>query len=339
MNDTTDLQTALLDKVLAHFDKRSEAAQTLEQLLSLGRDSVARRLRGETALTPHEISILAKRFNISLDELLFGQRGRAIFSHNRSESGIKNFSDYLALIHQQIAEFNQLKNFRVRYASREIPIFIYMMFPKLLAFKLYVYGLTTWQLDYLKNRPFTFDLLLDADRETARQTANLYCSIPSEDYWTVTILEQTLNQLEYLIIEGRIVQLSVAHQLIESLTAMLDHAQAMAESGHKFLPGDTPTDVHGRFSLYYNEYADTNNLILATSDQVAGLYHTFDTPNFLFTSDRQICSTVERWFENTLGKSTAISVHSSKNRHRFFRRLNERVEKTSRKLAILHEGF
>lgn len=335
MPQPKDLQMALLNQIIQRFPRKSDAVTKLEEVLFLKRDSVARRLRGETLLSPKEIQTLAIYFEISLDQLVFGATNKSFFTYNLYNQPINNFLDYLNQIYNAISAFNQWPNFEVRYASREIPLFIYMMFPKLLAFKLYVFGLTTWHFDYLQNRPFSFDLLIPKELELAEQITRLYCSIASRDYWTVTILEQSLNQIEYMALEGRIEDKETVSLLCAEVQRMVDHAHLMAEHGRKFLPGQTPSELDGQFDLYFNEIVDTNNMILAISDQQSGLFHTFDTPNFLFTADQRICKSVEDWFDKTLGNSTSISVHSGRNRNHYFKKLGDRIQKSTNHLGTI----
>ncbi|MEM7575807.1 MAG: helix-turn-helix transcriptional regulator [Bacteroidota bacterium] len=336
MPTQTDFQQLLLREILKKYARKSDATSALEKVLSVGRDSISRRLRGDTSLTAQEVFILARHYQISLDQLVHEGQQEAIFRYNGFGPPITNFLDYLHQIHHQISVFSQRPNFQVRYATREIPIFIYMMFPKLLTFKLYVYGQTTWKFDYLNTVDFHFDLLTPQELGVAKETASIYCANSSKDYWTITILEQTLNQLEYMVIAGRIKEAATALALVDAFQKMIDHAQAMAAQGQKFLPGRTPNQDNGRFELFYNEFADTNNMILATSDQQAALFHTFDTPNFLFTTDSRICTTVENWFDTTLGNSTSISVHSGLNRNKYFNRLSQRLEQTKRRMELAY---
>ena len=48
MQAVTTLQEALIDEILNRFSKKSEAANKLMEVLSINRDGVYRRLRGDT---------------------------------------------------------------------------------------------------------------------------------------------------------------------------------------------------------------------------------------------------------------------------------------------------
>ena len=68
---TNELQTRLLEQISNKYQRKSEAVDILSNLLSIGKDAVYRRLRGDTLLTPDEIGQLAKAFDISLDAFVF----------------------------------------------------------------------------------------------------------------------------------------------------------------------------------------------------------------------------------------------------------------------------
>ncbi len=332
MDRTGTLQEKLIAEIRGRFPRQADMVTELTKLLSVNKDGVYRRLRGDTALSANEVQLLANHFYISIDNLLENQPKKTYFFYNHYQQPIKTYVDYLDQIYQQIAAFRKLPGFRVQYASREIPVLIYMMFPRLLAFKLYVYGLTTWEFPYLQDQTFSFDLISHKEQEIAEAAAELYCSVDSTDFWTVSILEPSLNQVEYLTMAEKFPDLDTAIAICDEIRVLVNHARQMAERGQKFMPDNRPSARNGKFDLFYNELASTNNTILALSDTHSGLFHTLDTPNFLSTTDRQLCALMERWFEQITSHSTAISVHSERDRNFYFNRLEEKVSNTIERL-------
>ena len=61
-----DLQETILDNILKRFPKKSAAVKELADLLDTGQNAVYRRIRGESILTPREIALLARHYNICL---------------------------------------------------------------------------------------------------------------------------------------------------------------------------------------------------------------------------------------------------------------------------------
>ncbi|MCB0634057.1 MAG: hypothetical protein R2824_14430 [Saprospiraceae bacterium] len=330
-----NLQDDLIDKILNRFPKKSQAAEKLMEVLSLNRDGVYRRLRGDTMLNAVEIQTLATHFDISLDSILSDKQGKVSFSYNRSEQPISSFLDYLQLINYQISLFVRQPNIHAHYTAREVPIFIYMMFPRLMALKLYIYGLTNWNLDYLQHRKFRFDLITAKELEIAYATGKLYCALDSTDYWTLSFLDQSLNQIEYMLLDGRFERAEDAFEICSDLVELVRHCRHMAEEGKKFMPGQKPLEQNGQFELFHNELTGTYNTILGVTETHSILYHTLDGPNFIFTTDQEMCSYMERWFQSMISTSTAISIHSSKNRNYYFNRLEEKVNQMARRLELL----
>ena len=68
---STNLQQALFDQIISRFPNKTAAVAEISEVLGLGRDPVYRRMRGDTILTPDELSELSRTFHISLDELIF----------------------------------------------------------------------------------------------------------------------------------------------------------------------------------------------------------------------------------------------------------------------------
>lgn len=334
---SSSLQVLLLESIQRRYAKKAQAADALMQVLRLNRDGVYRRLRGETSLAPHEIQRLAQYFHISLDQLLSDDPERIHFTRDVHEASISNFRDYLEQLHRHVLTFNQQPDTEVYYATREIPVYIQVMFPRLLAFKLYIYGITNWQFTYLQDRPFDFNLVHPSDLELAQTIAELYCQMNSHDFWNLSILDQTLHQVEYMVMVERIKDISVAVGICDALSELIVHCQSMAERGKKFPPGHPPTNHSGTFDLYYNELVGTNNTILALSDRVKGLYVTFDTPNFIYNTEPGVCDMMKQWFQKVLNHSTGISVHSQKSRLYYFNRLEERVRQTRKRVGLLME--
>jgi len=330
------MQINLFEEIVARFPQKSMAIVQLMETLSVNRDGVYRRLRGDTPITLGELQKLADKFAFSLDEMLYEGSGKIVFYYSLYEQNVACFQDYLLQLNQHIKDFVKQPELWVYYSSQEMPIFIYMMFPKLLAFKLYVHGLTTWHLDFLRNKPFDFDLVNAHELALAKETCQVYCTVNSTDFWTLSILQQSLSQIEYLAMEGRFKDYSTALEVCHEMTELINHTRRMAEAGKKMMPGHKPIDANGAFDLFHSELAITNNTILSVSKNHYGLYNTFDNPNFLYTNNRRLCMLKKGWFEKIKVYSESMSVHSGKNRNRYFNQLEETVKRTIKRLELIY---
>lgn len=247
--------------------------------------------------------------------------------------------EYLQQIAGQVDRFQRLPGLRVYYASRDLPVFYYMMFPKLLTFKMYLFGLTAWRLDYLQDQKFSLDLIRPQELELAETIGRGYCNVDGTELWSFSILEQSLNQIEYLATEGSFADKETALAVCKEIRRFVEHARAMAEAGKKFMPGQSPIAESPGFDLFYNELASTGNTILGVAGEMRVLFNTFGSPDYLFTTDQRIYKLMEKWFEEILHHSIPISVHAGKNRNQYFNRLDHKIEQTEQRLEFIFSSL
>ncbi len=319
------MQKKIIEAILAQFSKKSEVIESISILLGVGKDGVYRRMRGDSHFTPDEISILAKKFNISIDSLIWGDAKSVNFSFNDFSRHIVTYEDYMTEIYLDTVKMSKLPNVKVQYASSEIPFFYYCLFPELISFKLYNFGYTIWEMEYSKKYKFSFDLIPAKVLEIANEVSRTYNTLPGLELWNINILDNTLAQIEYHHSIGSFANETDALTLCDIISQWADHMKLMAEHGHKLSPKLGAKFPGATFELYHNEMVHTNNTILVTTPGINMVFSTFANPNFLKTSDERMCNYIKDWFEKVLEKSIKISTHNSKNRESFFNKLQHKV--------------
>lgn len=333
------LQYQLLERILAKFAKKSEAVEEISELLNMTKDAVYRRLRGDTILAPDEIGQLARAFNISLDALVFEQSNTVFFTYNAFTSGAGNFDDYLAGFLKEMEMAQALPLAKFYYASAELPLFDILFFPELISFKLYIWGRTVLDFEYLQDLKFQFNLIPPHILEVTQKMLGVYIELSSIELWSQNVLDNTLNQIEYHVGAGSFNDPNDALILYDKIFELISHMQKMARYGHKFpLNADPEGAVGGNFDLYHNEMVHTNNTILAGNEEGQVLFTTLGNPNFLRSTDNDICNYVESWFKRVISKSNSISKHDERTREWFFNRIRKKAE-FSRKRAISEMGI
>lgn len=311
-----------------------QAAQSLAEILSINREASYRRLRNTTMLSPDELQKVCLHFGVSLDKYIQQQSDNIIFNFSQFTEPVREFEHYLNQLLRNLQLANEIPGASMYYAAQELTPFQYLYFPELSAFKLYVYGLTVWNINGLENRKCSLDLLKPSIQDMAKECVRLYSLIPSTDLWGWDILNHSLNQIEYLAETNRFDPPDMAITVCEQLLLLLERQEEMAKIGRKFFRASTGANTYGSFQLYYNELVHTNNTILLRSPTTKMLFTTFSNPNFLKTSDPVTCDYFENWFERSTRRSTAISIHSEKYRSHFFNRLKKRVNQLQKKIKL-----
>ena len=322
------LQDQILDDVLSRYPKRSAAVEALSELLGVRKDAIYRRLRGDTILSPKEINLLAQTYKISVDSYIFNQSDALFFTYSVFTREINNMGDYLDGVAENLQRVKQLPDVNIYYAASEVNFFYYNFFPELISFKLYIWGRAFWEFEYLKNRPFDFDVISHPEMEKTQEVLKSFLEIDTKELWSPNILFNTLSQIEYFLSMGVFRNPSDALVICDRMTQSVDHWQLMAESGSKFMLGTGPDAALSSLELFHHEVLVTSDAILVSSPAGKALFNIFNNPNYLLTSDEMMCNHQEDWFKKAIGKSTPISLNNAKSRALYFNHLRSRIAET-----------
>lgn len=331
------LQDQLFEIILRRFARRVDAVDALCELLNLAKDPIYRRLRGDTFLSPQELALLAKHYRISLDDLIIGQSNNVLCDYNAFSRKITSFSDYLATMNADFEHIHRMPNAHLFYASAELPVFTYSLFPELIAFKLYGWARTTWNMEWLKDRQFSFDIISQPVIRESQTMLKHYLTLPSTELWTAQIMDNSLAQIEYHLYARGFKDPQEALILIDRLQDWTSHMKAVTIAGRKFNIDEKPEHGRGQFQLFYNEMVYANITALITSDLGRLAYTAYCTPNFLKSTDDRLCDYTQNWFDSITAKSTALTHAADKNRDWFFREIAQKVERRKQRILLYIE--
>lgn len=331
------LQDKIFDIILSRFPRRADAVEALCDILNLAKDPIYRRLRGDTFLSPNELCVLAQHFRFSLDSLVFGQSDNVVCNYNAFSRKMNEFSDFMDMFNSDFEIVHKLPNPHLRYASAELPVFTYNLFPELIAFKMYIWARTTWNFEWLRDRPFSFDLITAPIHRLSEIALQHYIKLDSTELWTVQIMDNTLAQIEYHVYSGGFKDPNDALVLMDKLKEWTAHVKLMCQTGRKFAVGEKPELGRGKFEVYHNEIVYANITGLITSDVGSVAYAAFCTPNFMKSTDEKLCKYTQNWFDMTISKSIPLSSGSEKEREWFFRELNQKIDRRRQRLELYIE--
>lgn len=322
MLSSSNFQELFVEQILKLFPGKRQAVKELGRLLGLKDDAIYRRINNERRLSIEEVEVLARHYNIDLNALVGATPGRMSFYFNHFQAPVKSHFDYLKRLEATFREISNYKDVKIYYATQDIPLFLYMQWPELTAFKLYIHGLTSWSFEYLKERPFTFELTPFTDLEIGRQIAVKYNYMNSIELWSSNILDYTLNQVRFVAASGRFKHKEDAFEICHYLKEMVRVAEQQAIRGSKARDGEH----NGNLQLYYNELASTGNTILVAGENQQLLFTGFVAPNYLVTQDAALCQYTEEWFNTFKHRSAYLSMHTGEASGRFFSSLKQKVE-------------
>jgi len=327
-----DHQTAFLDRILARYPSKQEMVVSVAETLGLSKDAIYRRLRGTTVLSANELITLSDHYQLSTASKTSG--ADVSFRYNLAEREIRHPGDYLDQLTSYVDVILGLPDLRFYLANPGLPIFHEMMSRKLFAFKLYLYGSTCWNFPGWRTMKYRRAMIDERVLDQARHIAKHTHRVPGRELWTMGMLSATLDQIEFVHMTGRFEDPEAGRELLDELHKIIDHLEAMARAGKKFLPGENPAASDVDFHPAHNELANNDNALLIDSSQQSMLFVTYIMPNYLLSEEEAVCAISRDWFRSIEDHSTSLGANGGKYRDWYFNRLRGQVDEAAKRMGI-----
>ena len=324
--NSDNFQIEFFEAILKKFARRSDGIEAIKKVLNREKDPVYRRINGQAVLTAEETALLARHFNISVDALVHRGSDRISVTVPALATPIQNSGDWLDFINASISRVAGLKNASGYRAALGPPTYLYCLFPRLLAFRMYIFGVTGWNDRSYKDNLFSFDLLSPEQIQKATRFAQSYIDITTKELWNLSFIDNAQFPIEFLLSMDKFRRKEDALLLCDDMYALLRHARRMAELGKKFIPGrEAEARNEQNFDLYYNELPSSDELIYVDSLTSQLVFSTICGPNVMISDDPHFAAFIQRWFQRILGQSSSISIYSAKMRNQFFNLLEHKL--------------
>ncbi|HZY37467.1 MAG TPA: hypothetical protein VFE53_12505 [Mucilaginibacter sp.] len=328
--DISQIQQQFFNHIRSKLPSYISFAEEIAQLLNISNDSAYRRIRGEKPITLDETYLLCSKYQVSIDQLLQVNSNTVIFSYDKVDHLSFGFNKFLGFVIKSLELFKSLENPMIYYNSKDLPIFDFMPFPELRAFKFFFWKRTLLGYPELLRQQFKGDEADAESVESAKKIDELWARIPSTDILNEESINVTISQIEFYrqsnIFAGRDILLKVYSQLEE----LVNHMELKAESGKKTMLNRPPGSV--QYEVYFNETLIGDNTVFAKSDMRQITFINHNGLNVMSTEDKDFCDFTYKNLQNIIRKSTHISVVGEKERSIFFNSLRNKIQE--RKMSI-----
>jgi hypothetical protein len=287
---------------------------------------VYRRIRGEKPISLQELKKICDRYNLSLDQLLQLDTGTVVFNATDLNKQHFPFKDILSNMLKQLHYFNTFKHKKIFYLCKDMPIWQFYLYKELAAFKTFFWAKTIHNEPGYVNKLFSLDEFeFDDCFELGQEIIKQYNLVPGVELWNLESINSTISQIKFYKEAGMFKHEKDIELVIQSFEKTLDHLQAEAERGVKFMPGDTDISYRAGQELYVNEVVIGSNTILAELDDHKISFIPYNVFSFLHTRDKRFNESVFNGFQTLKSRSTLISGTGEKERNKFFRHLCSKV--------------
>jgi hypothetical protein len=332
---STSVQLEFIKRLRDLIPSSHSLADEMADLLQVSNDSAYRRIRGDTALTLDEVSLLCKHYRISLDTFSSEFTGTVTFSYRPLSNSEDAFDAYFQSILTDLKKIRAFPKKEIIYAAEDIPIFHYYQFPELTAFKIFYWTKSVLNVPSFEGKKFRPDMIDKRFLGYAREIFDNYVAIPSTEIWNEETMSGMLKSIEFYWESGLFADKEVAMLIIDQLSQMVAYLQKQAEHSSKFIPaeGKKNAEFENNFNLYNSEVMIGNNCILVLAENYKAGYLSYHTFNSMVTSNAQYCEETEQWLKNLIRKSVLMSGVAEKQRYRFFKEAQEAIDKLRAKIV------
>lgn len=325
MNQSED-QQRLFTYLKSQLPLHLSLADELCQLLGISADSAYRRIRGEKPVTLDELKKICGHYQISLDHVLQLRSDTVVFRASDLHKENIPFSEILNNLLTQVGWFNSFTEKNILYLCKDIPIWHFFHFPELAAFKTFFWAKTIHNDPAFANRKFSLkEFDCGAYYATGQKLIRQYNEIPSVEIWNLESINSTVSQLGFYKEAGVFSDKKETGLVLDAFIQTLDHLQQQAESGQKFMSGDTDLLHRAPVQLYINEVVIGSNTILATLDGQAVSFIPYNVFSFLSTRDQLFGESIAKSIGIIQSRSTLISKTGEKERNKFFHTIKDRI--------------
>lgn len=309
-------QVLFFENLIEKIGDKNKFVVSLSETLSISRDGVYRRLRGETPLTIDDLELLSRQFHFSVDEMLQDNNPGLLTKYEAFETF--DWERFLQGVKSYFQHHDSRDEFQVYYNAKEIPIFYLFQFPELMAFKCYF-----WDYTFFADKPlppFNPNSLSITEKSLGNEILKHYGQISSDELWGKEMLNATLKQIVYFY-EIEEIQKPQVLLLKQRLLDLVDFLESVAEAGTKNWVEDS-----AKVNIYLNELLIGDNTLIAKNQNQLRAYLSQNIISSVIVEDEQYCAQTLKTFQTIAKKSTLISGSSEKVRKKFFKELRKEIE-------------
>jgi hypothetical protein len=329
--DTNHTQTLFFNHIRSKVPAHISFVDEMAELLNISNDSAYRRIRGEKPLGLDEVQILCNKYQVSLDQLLHIKSNTVIFSYDLLDLSF-GFNKFLHFVVHSLEQFNSLQNAKMYFYSKDMPIFHFMPFPELRAFKYFFWKRTVIGYPELARQQFNGEIEDQESIELSKKIEELYTQIYSIDIWNAESINVTISQIELYRQSNIFTDKEVLLKVYLQLEELVDHLELQLETGRKILYNQRQRHTDAIYDAYINEALIGDNTIYIQSDNRQITFINHNGLNYMPTQDTDFCAHTYKHLQNIIRKSTHISVVGEKERSIFFNALREKIRERIRSI-------
>lgn len=304
------IQSFLLNTIQEIVGSKVSLNDIIAATLNISYDAAHRRASGKSKLSLEDAVLLARKFNISIDELATTTTKNIIVVEKTSGiSNEKDLEEYFKSSRSSLLGLAEMDG-EVLYSAKDIPLFYLLKGDILTRFKIYVWLKLldpSFASKIFTNYQPPLSLL-----KAAKDLGNVYTNIQMKEIWDVTTINSTLKQIHFYF-EAGLLSITDALALCENLKGLINRTLVEIR---KF-----PSNL----CIYYNELLLMNNQVLVNTTQGDALYVPFTMLSYFLCQDIKTTKQAAIYFDKQIKHSKRLNDIGEKEQNRFANKMLQKI--------------
>ncbi len=285
-------------------------AAYLMDLLSLGREAVYRRIRGDVSFDLNELALIAKELNISIDNIIGKESSQALFSIDmiKSEKFMDQYYDFLVYYINVFSKMKMYPDSQVIAANNQLPFSFFLPYEKLSRFYLY-----KWMYQVQTSRasiPFAnFQLPQKVIEANKRYSFESRYACHTTSILSQNTFSSFLNTISFFEKLDLLTEEDLS-QMKEEVMELLNKLESMAISGQ------WANDYEFNFYVSNIDF-DASYTYMSCPEFELSTIRAFSI-NVVRSSMPEVCKAHKEWIESLKRYSTLVSRSGDMYRTEFF---------------------
>lgn len=309
---TQNLSQFIIHEIKKKLSLHEDITSVLSQLLHLSKSAIYRKINGDVSLSLPEATLLARHYQISLDNFILGGSTATGFRFRGQPAPEEtDVSYYLKIIEALHFLKKDNQEYEMVITTQEITPFQFLYFPELAAFQSLLWSRVTMRYKNVEDDNFIVEQKAQDGqlRLIAKELTTMYENIPCTEFISSRILDKNLDALQHFARQPVFSDPATPILICEQLEALIKHLFNIAKMGQKtpFLAGNEVSAPPVPFTLFHDNFPNYDTNLLFKSPRRSFVYCSFDYPNFMSSTSPKMVEYVEKWIANCRTHSTRIS--------------------------------
>jgi hypothetical protein len=306
-------QELLLKQIRSKIGDKS-LNDEIANVLNISYDAAHRRTSLKSKFSLEESLVLAKFYNISLDQFVKND-GNLLVGKTKAVNKTEDLYSFFENTLDILSSFKFSKDSAIYYSAKDIPFFYTTSDTLLSRFKIYV-----WM--NLLNSKQVFIPFIDFKPEPFSSKTKVLLEMYEEqnviELWNDMTISSILLQVSFYS-EIRLLREKDAVLILNELEDLIHYIEAKTEN-------------NPRFQIYQNELVHLSNDIFIDNGEQSTLAVPCNMFGYLLLDDVKTCKETLNYFEHQIKNCRSLNTAGHRDRKLFFNKMYQKIENLKHKL-------